>query len=77
MGADYTGGPAAGAKPARARLWWGMEQGSTGQDSQTPRPRCPVPKTARRLGVAAFAFFLIKGLVWLGLAGAAALGVIW
>ncbi|HMN41538.1 MAG TPA: hypothetical protein PKE29_11885 [Phycisphaerales bacterium] len=27
--------------------------------------RCPVPKVARRLGLAAFVFFLIKGLAWL------------
>jgi hypothetical protein len=52
-----------------------MEQGQTGQEPR--RTRCPVPKTARRLGVAAFAFFLIKGLVWLGLAGAAAVGLVW
>lgn len=27
--------------------------------------KCPVPKFARRLGAAAFLFFLIKGLLWL------------
>ena len=30
----------------------------------------------KRLGVAGFAFFLIKGMVWLALAGAAAAGVV-
>ena len=27
--------------------------------------RCPLPKWTRRLGAAAFLFFLIKGLMWL------------
>ena len=31
--------------------------------------RCPVPKVARRIGLAAFLFCLIKGLVWLAFAG--------
>jgi hypothetical protein len=60
-----------------------MQQDSDGrpgsaQPVEAPADKkCPVPKMARRLGVAAFAFFLIKGLVWLGLAGAAALGLMW
>lgn len=27
--------------------------------------RCPIPQWLRRLGVAGFLFFLIKGLLWL------------
>lgn len=38
--------------------------------------RCPLPKWLRRLGFAGFMFFFIKGLLWLGLAGAAAVGLI-
>jgi len=26
---------------------------------------CPLPRTARRIGLVAFCFFLIKGLLWL------------
>jgi hypothetical protein len=46
-------------------------------DQNAAKKRCPVPRAARRLGAAAFLFFLIKGLVWLGLAGAAAVGLMW
>ena len=30
--------------------------------------RCPLPRWARWTGLAAFVFFLLKGLAWLGLA---------
>jgi hypothetical protein len=29
--------------------------------------RCPLPKLARRMGVAAIVFFVVKGLAWLAL----------
>jgi hypothetical protein len=45
------------------------------QDQRRP-VRCPLPKWVRRLGLAGFLFFFVKGLVWLGLAGGAALGFI-
>jgi hypothetical protein len=38
-----------------------------------------MPRTStwtRRLGIAGFAFFFLKGMVWLGLAGAAALAAV-
>ena len=31
------------------------------------QPRCPVGRTARRVGVVVFLFFLVKGLAWLSL----------
>ena len=37
--------------------------------------RCPVPTWWRRLGAAAFLFFLIKGLLWLAVPALVALGV--
>lgn len=39
-------------------------------------PACPVPKFWRRLGVTAFLFFLIKGLLWLIIPGLIATGFI-
>jgi hypothetical protein len=36
--------------------------------------RCPVPRLARRLGLAAFLFFFIKGLLWLLIPAALATG---
>jgi hypothetical protein len=38
--------------------------------------RCPVPRFWRRLGAAAFLFFLIKGLLWLLIPAALATGLI-
>lgn len=38
-------------------------------------PRCPVPKWSRRLGAAAFLFFLVKGLLWVAVPALVALGV--
>ena len=35
------------------------------QEAAATPARCPLPKTARRLGLAAILFFLIKGLAWL------------
>ena len=70
MGADYTGGV---AECGSACLRSGMRDQPTGVDGE--RKHCPVPKLARRVGAIAFAFFLIKGLVWLGLAGAVAVGL--
>ena len=36
------------------------------QDGLAVQPaKCPLPKWGRRLGAAAFLFFLIKGLMWL------------
>jgi hypothetical protein len=40
------------------------------------KPACPVPRIWRRLGVAAFVFFLIKGLLWLLIPAALATGLI-
>jgi hypothetical protein len=40
-----------------------------------PGLRCPVPKWWRRLGAAAFLFFMIKGLLWLAVPALVALGV--
>jgi hypothetical protein len=37
---------------------------------------CPLPKWGRRLGAAAFLFFLIKGLLWLIIPGLVVMGVI-
>lgn len=49
-----------------------MEQGQTVQPAQACgglgtwfAKACPLPAWARRLGAAAFLFFLIKGLLWL------------
>lgn len=36
--------------------------------------RCPVPRLWRRLGAAAFLFFLIKGLLWLAVPALIAAG---
>ncbi len=58
------GGPA--LEPAR----------SAETPAQSKPARCPVPKWLRRFGFAGFMFFFIKGLVWLGLAGAAAVGLV-
>lgn len=38
--------------------------GALEQSAPVPA-KCPLPKFARRLGAAAFLFFLIKGLLWL------------
>jgi hypothetical protein len=38
---------------------------------------CPVPKVARRIGVALFLFFLIKGLLWLIIPATIAAGTYW
>jgi hypothetical protein len=46
------------------------------QPETSRRPlRCPLPKWARRLGLGAFLFFLIKGLAWLIVPGLVALGL--
>jgi hypothetical protein len=37
--------------------------------------KCPVPKWGRRLGAAAFMFFLIKGLLWLAVPALVAMGL--
>lgn len=47
---------------------------SDGADSASP-PKCPVPKWGRRLGAAAFLFFLIKGLAWLVVPALIAMGI--
>ncbi|MFM9995779.1 MAG: hypothetical protein ACKVU4_08265 [Phycisphaerales bacterium] len=44
--------------------------------ADAPAPaRCPVPKWGRRLGAAAFLFFLIKGLAWLVVPALIAMGI--
>jgi hypothetical protein len=40
------------------------------------RIRCPLPKWWRRLGAAAFLFFLVKGLLWLVVPTLAASGLL-
>jgi hypothetical protein len=54
-----------------------MDKAAENQAIDAGKKHCPVPRVARRLGAAAFAFFLLKGLIWLGLAGAAAVGLVW
>ena len=40
-----------------------------------PRPAGPLPNAVRRIGAVAFVFFLVKGLLWLGLFGLGAAGL--
>jgi len=43
-----------------------VERSDAQAESVAAKPlRCPLPRWARRLGVAAFLLFLIKGLAWL------------
>lgn len=56
------------------------ERRTTSPDSPDPADagvpqRCPVPKWGRRLGAAAFLFFLIKGLAWLVVPALVAMGI--
>jgi hypothetical protein len=46
-------------------------------DAAATEPKsCPVPRLWRRLGFAAFMFFLIKGLLWLIIPALAAAGAL-
>ena len=54
----------------------GADLRATGIESQRRAWRCPLPKWGRRLGAAAFLFFLIKGLLWLIIPGLVVMGVI-
>ncbi len=50
--------------------------GGRGRDSAETAAQatpCPLPRAARRLGAAAFLFFLIKGLLWLTVPAALAI----
>ena len=61
-----------GAYPVRME----NRQESAGENqAQTPGAKCPVPKWGRRLGAAAFMFFLIKGLLWLTVPALVAMGL--
>ncbi len=46
------------------------------KDPQDDARHCPLPKWGRRLGAAAFLFFLIKGLAWLAVPALIAMGLI-
>ncbi len=50
-------------------------RGETISEHARPRPACPLPKAVRRIGAVAFVFFLVKGLLWLGLFGLGAVGL--
>lgn len=57
--------------PLRWTIFGG--RGRDGAETTAESPACPVPRAARRLGAAAFLFFLIKGLLWLTVPAALAL----
>ncbi len=50
----------------RGRLPPTMRQ-EPAENHSPEQPRCPVGRTARRVGVVVFLFFLVKGLAWLSL----------